>query len=399
MQKTIRTSAWLCIAGAFAATICAATLSVIYSDSTSATATHFASPSKSNVSSIAANPIDTAAAETLLPDEVEVPQRFSAKSEAARLALPAAQDEQLADKMLVADLAVEVDYEGFVAFGGTQQAAENYVYRLMDTVNDIYQREANVRVRVSFVRIATTPNDPWTATTTHPALAELRKYWSANESTRQRAAVILLSGKKLGGGAAYIESACWYNYSAKDAFDFAVVGNMNGQFSTKRSDDNWDLVATAHELGHVFGSRHSHCTKRASQPGQWYDTCWSGESTCYSGTPSAMDGTLMSYCDKRGGMSKVMLSFSDSSGDPAIINNIRSFAQRMAETNTAEGGCLKLEDNPVATATPAVSSTPAATATPMPTATPTVAVPDNGEPRQNTNKIYLSLIMSRYKPR
>ena len=394
MQTAIRKSTLLCVIGALAATVCSAALTILYATPIATESNDLATNSSQRKElRIAANPIDHNAAidisDNMLPDEAEPPQRFSAKTEAARIALPAAQDEFLADKKLVADLAIEVDYEGFIAFGGSQQAVQTYVYKLIDAINTIYNREMNVRMRISFLRIATTPNDPWAATTTHAALSEVRKYWSANESTRARSAVLFLSGKKLGGGAAYIESACWYNYNAKDAYDFAAVGNMNGQFSTTRSDDNWDLVATAHELGHAFGSRHSHCTKRAN--GQWYDTCWSGESTCFNGTPAAMDGTLMSYCDKRGGLSKVMLSFADTSGDPAIINNIRLFSQRMVETNTAEGGCLKIEESPAATATPVPTRTP--------TPTPTSASPNSTEPSTLQNKIYFPIITIRYKSR
>lgn len=394
MQTAIQKPAFLCVIGALAATVCSAALTILYAAPVAPESTNLATNlSQPKESRIAANPIGSNLAidigENMLPDEAEPPQRFSAKTEALRMALPAAQDELLADKVLVADLAIEVDYEGFIAFGGTRDAVQTYVYKLIDTINAIYKREMNVRMQVSFVRIATTPNDPWTATTTHAALSEVRKYWSTNESTRTRSAVLFLSGKKLGGGAAYIESACWYNYNAKDAYDFAVVGNMNGQFSTTRSDDNWDLVATAHELGHAFGSRHSHCTKRAN--GQWYDTCWSGESTCFNGSPSSMDGTLMSYCDKRGGLSKVILSFADTTGDPAIINNIRSFSQRMAQTNTAEGGCLKIEESPAATATPAPTLTP----TPIPTS----GSPNSTDPSTLQNKQYLPIITIRYKPR
>ncbi len=272
MQTAIRKSTLLCVIGALAATVCSAALTILYATPIATESNDLATNSSQRKElRIAANPIDPNAAidisDNMLPDEAEPPQRFSAKTEAARIALPAAQDEFLADKKLVADLAIEVDYEGFIAFGGSQQAVQTYVYKLIDAINTIYNREMNVRMRISFLRIATTPNDPWAATTTHAALSEVRKYWSANESTRARSAVLFLSGKKLGGGAAYIESACWYNNNAKDAYDFAAVGNMNGQFSTTRSDDNWDLVATAHELGHAFGSRHSHCTKRAKVSG------------------------------------------------------------------------------------------------------------------------------------
>src|SRR6185295_18331005 len=54
-----------------------------------------------------------------------------------------------------------------------------------------------------------------------------------------------------------------------------------------------DTVVTAHELGHVFGSKHTHCYDPP------IDNCYSGEPGCYEGptsTPADGGGSVMSYC-------------------------------------------------------------------------------------------------------
>jgi hypothetical protein len=389
-MKKVSKPAMLCVTSALLATVSSLFLTVahtyLYQDQPSYA--EIPQQTRSNTTShIAANPIDPESAENLLPDELEAPVRFAEKDNASRVDLSDLTDEDFDGKILLADIAVEVDYEAYVAFGGNQAAVQNYVNSLISAVSDIYQRELNVKLRISHLRMASSANDPWAAKTTYTALSELREYWNKNEHTRPRSVVLMLSGKKLGGGAAYIESICWYNYNAKESYDYAVVGNMNGKFSVVRSNDNWDLVAVAHELGHAFGSRHSHCTKRANNRNAWYDTCWSGENGCYAGAVSAMDGTLMSYCDKRGGMSKVMLSFADNTGDPAIKNTLSSFSKRMVESNRAEGGCLKVVDAPVP---PTPTPTPTPSPTPTPTATP---VPPNLN--ELIQKFYLPMINMR----
>jgi hypothetical protein len=53
-----------------------------------------------------------------------------------------------------------------------------------------------------------------------------------------------------------------------------------------------DTLVTAHELGHIFGSRHTHCY---TPP---VDECYGGERGCYAGPESEPvdGGSVMSYC-------------------------------------------------------------------------------------------------------
>jgi hypothetical protein len=237
--------------------------------------------------------------------------------------------------MLQADIAVEADYEfDSQLFGGDLVKATNYVSDLMKAVSAIYERDIRVRLNVTFIRIATTPDEPWTATTPYSALLQLKDNWLANGPGVSHAAVLFLSGKNFGGGVSFRAGLC------NKTFNFAVVGSLKGVYGTSPGGDTWDLVAVAHELGHTFGSKHSHCTRRVNEPNAYYDECynqqqWDG---CYTGPVQATNGTIMSYCYLAGfSMTRIdPISFSD--GDPAMTRLMRYTAEQALVSGG--NGCL-----------------------------------------------------------
>ncbi|HKH48543.1 MAG TPA: M12 family metallo-peptidase [Thermoanaerobaculia bacterium] len=202
-------------------------------------------------------------------------------------------------------LAVDTDNEMLQQkFSDNTTNATSYVAALIAALNVIYERDLNIRLLqgTTFLRVSTTP-DPYSqppagdGSVTQSQLSELAVYWGANNGSVQRGLAMLLSGKSpnpfLSAGRANVSHALC---STVYGYSFSQVFKYNG--STGASD----AFVVGHEIGHNFGSPHTHCY---SPP---IDSCFSGESaSCYSGPTSCpaqttingvtnVEGTLMSYC-------------------------------------------------------------------------------------------------------
>ncbi|MCX5691408.1 MAG: zinc-dependent metalloprotease, partial [Planctomycetota bacterium] len=206
-------------------------------------------------------------------------------------------------------LAVDTDNEFRNLFGSTAAATE-YAVVLAAASSDIYNREIGSGWRLSYLRIWDT-TDPWSATSTSAELTAFRAYWRANMTTITRASAHLLSGRSLGGGIAYLRAAC----STQNGY--GVSANLAGSFPFPIADNdsrNWDLMVFSHELGHQFGSEHTHNSCAYSPV---VDGCGlsPSNSACEQGTQdcsvaSARDATIMSYCHQcSGGMANMKMTF------------------------------------------------------------------------------------------
>lgn len=202
-----------------------------------------------------------------------------------------------------ATLAVDTDNEFMnLKFANNTTNATNYIVSLVALMSVIYERDLQVRLLqgTTTLRVSTTA-DPYLQSGTGNAdsakLSEFRSYWIANYAGVPRAAAMMLSGKQSSANSAsgigYVNALC----SANVGYTFSQVFKYAG--STASSD----VLLVAHEVGHNFGSSHTHCYLSPTP----IDTCYAGESGCYSGATSCpapqtingvanVRGTLMSYC-------------------------------------------------------------------------------------------------------
>ncbi|HET9208878.1 MAG TPA: M12 family metallo-peptidase [Thermoanaerobaculia bacterium] len=236
--------------------------------------------------------------------------------------------------LYTARLAIETDYEFFQIFNDAT-AATNYVANLVGFASTVYAAELNTTLAVQSLSLWQTSNDPWTQRNTLCSLLELGKYWNQNKTGVSRTIVHFLSGKLSGGGLSWVGALCRGTFTTGYAAScpelgaettpwgggYGYTGNVYGEFNINNPVVVWDIYAFAHELGHGFGSKHSHCYNNIGGSPDPIDKCYSGESGCYSGPISLPgpakggSGTIMSYCHQlSGNFANISMTFGTNFG-------------------------------------------------------------------------------------
>lgn len=190
------------------------------------------------------------------------------------------------------DIAIDTDWEYTNRlFGSNAGISAQYAVVLLGAVGQIYKSELNVRLTTNYVRTWTSNSDPY-----HLGgnlLDEFAAHWSSNMGSVPRELAHLLSGD-YGGGVAYLSAIC-------EGWGYGLSG-VNGSFPSplvNRHGGNWDLMVVAHELGHNFGTGHTHDSYEPV-----IDGCGNGDCS------AALGGTIMSYCHTcPGGMTNIDLLF------------------------------------------------------------------------------------------
>lgn len=246
----------------------------------------------------------------------------------AKLSAPE-RSEATDDLSYTADLIIETDYEFYSLFNNATTAAQ-YVADLIAYVSSVYAAEINTKLRLKEVVLYASPRDPWSAQSTSSALYEVQSYYLANRASVKRTTVHFLSGKEdMNGGIAFIASICTapaYGGAKQGSYDFGVSGGMSGSFTPNSPLIVWDAYVVAHELGHNFGSSHTHsydvdhgynlpvdcCYTQDSSACQNYPsrTELPGLGTLTGGTTATHPGTIMSYCHLvSGGSQNLSMTF------------------------------------------------------------------------------------------
>lgn len=201
-----------------------------------------------------------------------------------------------------AAIAVDTDNEfNHLKFGNDTTAATDWLADLFTTMNVMYERDLALRLLqgTTILRLDTDPSptyndDPWTQSGTSASsahLSEFGSYWQSNLGHIERVMAMLLSGKSSSSfsssGIAWVDGYC-EQQNTGGGYSVTMVFKANISVTS-------DIRVIGHELGHNFGSPHTHCYVPP------VDECSTFGSGCYNGSnglncPPSGKGTLMSYC-------------------------------------------------------------------------------------------------------
>jgi hypothetical protein len=286
---------------------------------------------------------------------VQVADRPRAATNA--LGEPVSQAAPAGTQRSVINLAVETDYELYVNAGSSTANVTTFIGNLIGAVSTIYQRDLLTEVRVSSLTMQSNIADPFTkvpggGATTLDALLEFGARWhNTPPSANPRSAAALISGKSQGAGIAWMDVLCSgdFQYGAGYGGPYSYNGGIDppASLAVPNPDANadygapssnyWPLMQVSHELGHNVGSNHTHCVAMSDAQATSYgkptsqnfvDSCYGGESGCYSGTTSVPSekGSIMSYCHLNGGGAATRFTFGLPNEPSEIIrNNMRGY--------------------------------------------------------------------------
>lgn len=229
-------------------------------------------------------------------------------------------------------VAIETDTEWLDGFGDDSAAALTWITDIFLAMNVFFERDIETRLLIGDVTLRT-DSDPYTEPSDRRAqLDEFGKYWMDNKSDVERQFAAMFSGRSINSGSfsgiAWINQYCDYGHpngpgSTAGSFSYNAIGSG-------RTPGNTALYV-GHELGHNFGSPHTHCY---SPP---VDNCYNGEGGCFSEDPVCPvggKGTAMSYCHV-GGPNGAGCGTSNQEFHPTVQTRLEGY---LASQNAA--GCI-----------------------------------------------------------
>jgi hypothetical protein len=192
----------------------------------------------------------------------------------------------------VARIGFEATNAMFKELGSSQVATANYISGVFNVVKQIYRNE-NIPLKLSVIYINSTP-DSYGCTNATQCLSNLmavRPVGSFNADL-MHLVDIKPNGTSL-GGLAFVGVLC-----GASPYGYSSIYKIYQQLPLY----SWSVNVIAHELGHNFGSKHTHWCGWNLPNGTTgrIDSCYQGEGTCGTIRKQNFNATIMSYCYNNG---------------------------------------------------------------------------------------------------
>ena len=225
-------------------------------------------------------------------------------------------------------LYIEVDYDIYTGKGSSLTAVNNFVTGIYNQVGALYANE-NISTTISDI-VVWTQASPYNATSSTGMLNAFTSYRQGFNGDLAQ-----LISYKASGGVAYLNGLCRTNpdYSMSFASIHSTYSNVPVY--------SWTVEVCTHELGHLFGSQHTHaCVWNGNNTA--IDGCYTTEGSCSNpGIPSG-GGTIMSYCHLTSAGINFSLGFGTQPGN--VMRNQVNAASCLGQCGGGGGGC---EENQV----------------------------------------------------
>lgn len=203
------------------------------------------------------------------------------------------------------------DYRMYLDFNSSTSNVTNYLSGLFNEVSSVYQNEF-LPVQIASVYVYTIP-DPYV--NLHSSDEILFAFGDNTKDNFNGDLAHLVSTRNESfGGISWVNSLCeTYNaYDHSGRFSFSGIDNSYSPFPTY----SWSVTVITHEMGHSFGSMHTHACWwpiEHNTIGQ-IDSCYASSETCINYTVENFSGTIMSYCHLNGAID-LYLGFGSMPGD------------------------------------------------------------------------------------
>ena len=248
---------------------------------------------------------------------------------------------------------LECDYQMYKDKSNSKLQVENYITAVFNVVKTLYLNE-DIKMEISQINVWTT-QDPYL----HTGLVNIIFDYAARRNSNfngDLAQLVTTYAPQQQGGIAFLDGMCraYNDGSSRSPHSFAFIYNTYSSFPQY----SWTVEVMAHEMGHNFGSEHTHNCVWGPNKNVSIDNCIGPDNgvPCSQGPRPTGGGTIMSYCHLVSGVGiNFTKGFGPEPGDVlrAAVQNKTCLSKSITPTQNASitgpyysGDTIKLRANP-----------------------------------------------------